>query len=110
MVKGYRIEKFEPVEIFKERMKNFNESTIECTNHTFFRLSEKQRKVFTYDELKRILLNETPLRVGIQYNGNYAVFYQYKDKSTIIKIVISFKAMLIRIVTFMVLHTAQLPR
>lgn len=39
MVKGYRIEKFESVEIFKERMKNFNENIIECTSHTFFRAS-----------------------------------------------------------------------
>lgn len=44
MVKGYRVEESEPIEIFKERMKNFDENTIECTSHTFFRLSEKTTK------------------------------------------------------------------
>lgn len=109
MVKGYRIERFEDVSIFAEKMKNFDENTIECTEHTFFRLSEKQRKVFTCDTLKSFLLSEIPLRVGIQYNLNYAAFYKYKE-GNIIKIVISFKPIFIRIVTFMILGKEQLPR
>src|SRR3989344_7489453 len=109
MVKGYRIEKFEDISIFVDRINNFNEKNIECTDHTFFRLSEKQRKAFACDELKRILINEIPLRVGIQYNGNYAAYYKYKE-NRIIKIIINFKPTLIRIVTFMILSQEQLPR
>lgn len=107
--KGYRIAEFEDIEVFRNRMKNFDENSIECTDHTFFRLSEKQRKEFTCDMLKNFILNEIPLRVGIQVNRNYAVYYKYPN-NRIIKIVISFKPSLVRTVTFMILDKEQLPR
>ena len=109
MGKSYRIEKFEPVSVFRKRMKYFDENTIECTSHTLFRLSEKQREVFRCEKLKHFLLEENPLKVGIQYNGNYAVYYKFKGQK-IIKIIISFKTNRIRIITFYILHEKQLPR
>ena len=107
--KGYKIEKFEDIEVFVNRMKDFDVKTIECTDHTLFRLSEKQRKEFTCDILKNFLLNEIPLKVGIQANTNHAVYYKY-PQNRIIKIVISLKTNMIRIITFMVLDKEQLPR
>ena len=107
--KGFRIVKFEDNGVFHERMKNFDSHSIECTNHTFFRLSEKQKKELTCDVLKNSLLNDIPLKVGIQANGNYAVYYKYAG-NTVLKIVISVKPVLIRTVTFTILNKEQLPR
>lgn len=109
MSKGYRIAEFEDIEVFHGKMKNFTNDTIECTDHTFFRLSEKQKKEFTCDALKSFLLNEVPLKVGIQVNKNYAVYYKYPN-NRIIKIVASLKPNVVRIITFMILDKEQLPR
>ncbi|MCX6818449.1 MAG: hypothetical protein NT129_00415 [Candidatus Aenigmarchaeota archaeon] len=106
--KGYKIIEFEPISTFSERMKQFNENTIECTEHTLFRLSEKQREIFKCEKLKEFLLNSTPLKVGIQKNENYAIYYEYKDKRTI-KIIISFKPNKIRVITFYILDIRQIP-
>ena len=103
------IEKFEGESVFVERMKNFNEDTIECTSHSLFRLSEKQRETFTCDVLKGFLLDNEPLRVGIKYNRNYAVYYNFKGKQ-LLKIILSVKPDKIRIVTFKILDKSQLPR
>jgi len=70
-------------------MQNIDEEEIECTKHTLFRLSQKQRQVFNCEELKRILLHETPIRVGVQYNGNYAIYYRSEKRPGIIKIIIN---------------------
>lgn len=108
-MKGHRIEKFEEVAEFYERMKHFDVSSIECTAHTFFRLSEAQRKVFTEDNLKNFLLHEVPLKVGVQHNGNYAVYYKYREK-TAIKLVIDIKLSIISVVTFYIVDISQIPR
>jgi len=109
MIKGYKIEKLEAIAVFTERMKNFDENTIECTIHTFFRLSEKQRKVLNCDELKRFLLKSIPVKVAIQYNKNYAIWYDYKGQK-LLKMLLSLKPDKIRIVTFTILDKSQLPR
>lgn len=110
MIKGHRIESFEDVAIFFERISSFDSAAIECTSHTFFRLSEKQRKIFTCDALKEILLNKMPLKVGVQYNGNYAVFYKAKEKLHVIRIILDFKPAQISIVTFYIIDVEQMPR
>ncbi|MEW5955950.1 MAG: hypothetical protein AB1626_05460 [Candidatus Micrarchaeota archaeon] len=110
MLKGHRIERFEDVDEFLEGLKNLREADVECTPHTFFRLSEKQRKLFTEGELKHLLFCERPLRVGIQCNGNHALYYKHKDKSTVIKVIVSFKPAAASIITFYVLDISELPR
>ena len=107
--KGFRIAEFKDISVFREKMKNFDVRSIECTDHTFFRLSEKQRKEFTCDALKSFLLNDIPLKVGIQVNSNYAVYYKYAE-NRVLKIVMAFRPTLIRIVTFKILDKNQLPR
>lgn len=109
MPKGYMIEKIEDASVFVSKMRSFDENSIECTPHTLFRLSEGQRKVFACDILKGILLNKVPLKVCIQYNGNYATYYKYKEQS-IIKIIVSIKTTFIRIVTFMIVAESQIPK
>ena len=62
-------------------IKDHKPEQIECTNHTFFRLSDKQRKIFKCEKLKTFILNEEPMLVGLQGNGNYAVFYKHEKKT-----------------------------
>ena len=75
---------------FLKIIKKYKEEQIECTNHTFFRLSQKQREIFTQNELKEIVFKEKPLLAGIQNNGNYAVFYE-KEKNKTLKIILRFR-------------------
>jgi len=107
MKRSYRIEKFEDVAVFRERMKNFDPNTIECTEHTFFRLSEGQRKIFRCDDLKSVLLNDIPLRIGIQYDRKYAIYYNYQGR--VLKMLLSLSPNKIRIVTFWLINRNQLP-
>jgi len=92
---------------FLDRIKKYKEEQIDCTEHTFFRLNEAQRKIYTYKELTRILFKETPFLVGIQFNDNYAVFYHYKNK--VLKIILSIGDRKINIVTFYFIEEWQIP-
>ncbi len=108
MVKGHLIASFEEVSVFLERIRSFDSNSIDCSDHAFFRLSEKQRKVFTCEKIKDYLLNQTPLKVGIQNNGNFAVFYNY-GKTTVIKIIIDMRLTLINTVTFYIIDRSRVP-
>ena len=46
MIKGHKIENKIDIEKFLDIVKNYTEEQIITTQHTFFRLAEKQRKVF----------------------------------------------------------------
>ncbi len=109
MQHGHKIEKFEKINIFKEKLEHYDEIDVECTLHTFFRLSGKQREIFTCDIVKELLFHQTPVKVGIQYNQNYAAFYEH-EKQRILKVVISFRLNKVNIVTFYILDSRQLPR
>ncbi len=108
MVYGNKIVKKVAVEDFLEIMKEYSKDQIVCTNHTFIRLSEKQKKEFTCELLQEYLFHEIPIQVGIQDNNNYAVYYKYKDTfmRLILDIVVARK---INIVTFY-LPEGELPR
>ncbi len=82
---------------------------VNCTDHTFFRLSEKQRKVFKCDTIKDYLIGEMPVLVGIQYNKCYTLFYKYKRK-TFIRVIIDITADRIEVVTFFIIEENHLPR
>ena len=55
-----KIKKKIEVDDFVRTIKKYKIEEIECTIHTFMRLSQKQRKIFTCDELKEILMKDTP--------------------------------------------------
>ncbi len=107
MFKSTKIEKKLNVDKLLSIIKRYKEE-IECTSHTFFRLSEKQRKIFTCAELRRILLNEKPFLTGIQYNGNYALFYKYQNKN--LKIIVGINDRKVNIVTFYFIEEWQIPK
>ena len=109
MVEGHRIERKIKVAEFLELIKDYSREYINCTNHTFFRLSEKQRKVFKCDKIRDYLLDETPHLTGIQYNGCYAVFYKY-EKKKFIRVILGINLRKLEVVTFYVIEETQLPR
>ena len=78
------------ISLFLERVKKIKQEKIECTTHAFFRLSKKQKAVYTEGELKRVLIEEAPFLVGIQDNECHAVFYNYKGK--ILKMIVVFNS------------------
>ncbi|MEA3514387.1 MAG: hypothetical protein U9R34_02845 [Nanoarchaeota archaeon] len=79
MIKGHRIERKIEIEDYLAIINNLNEEKIKTTKHTFFRLKEKERKIFKEKVIREFILREIPKLVGIQYNRLYAVFYKYDN-------------------------------
>ncbi|MEA3329220.1 MAG: hypothetical protein U9Q06_00570 [Nanoarchaeota archaeon] len=96
------------IEKFLKILSKYSEEKIECTDHTFFRLSEAQRKFYTCEELKRILIQQKPFLVGLQYNENYALFYKYNNRN--LKILVNLDITKIKIVTFYFIQEWQIPK
>jgi len=103
-----KIEKKVSIDGFIKIIEKYKPEQIECTEHTFFRLSQKQRGIFTCEKLKKILLSEKPFLVGIQYNSNYAVFYKHNNKN--LKIIIAIETRKVKIVTFYYILEWQIPK
>ena len=108
MVEGHRIERKIKVNSFIEMMKHYSIENLQCTIHTFIRLSDKQRKIFKCDNVKEYLLSEIPILVGIQHNKCYAIFYKYKNQR-FIRIIADISLSKINIVTFYIIENDQLP-
>jgi len=108
MLEETKIKKRVELQEFINFIKEYGKEQIECTTHTFFRLSEKQRKILTCDELRNILTKEKPVLVGLQNNENYAVFYKYKEKN--LKMIIAFNDRKVKIVTFYLIEEWQIPK
>ncbi len=101
------IEKVE-VDKFLILKEKYSENQIECTRHVFFRLSDKQRLIYTEKELCLIIIKEKPFLVGLQHNGNYAAFYHYDSKT--LKVIMSLDDRKVNIVTFYFISEWQIPR
>ena len=105
---GNKIKKKVEVKEFLKFLKEYGSEQIECTHHTFFRLSEKQRKIFTCEQLKEIITTKRPFLVGIQHNQNYALFYKHQNKN--LKIIVNFSDRKVKIVTFYFIEEWQIPK
>ena len=92
---------------FVRKVKDYGIESIESTAHSFFRLSEKQRKIYTEESLKKIIFNEVPIEVGIEKNGNYALIYNFNAGKELLKILVNFSPNKIYIVTFYILTKEQ---
>ena len=103
-----KIKKKIEIKDFINIIKKYNAEQIECTVHTFFRLSQKQRKIFTCEELKSILLKDVPFLVGIHNNDNYAAFYKHRNKN--LKIILVIEPQKVKIVTFYYILEWQIPK
>lgn len=109
MIKGHKIKKEIKIQEFLDLISDYPANKIKCTNHTFFRLSEKQRKFFKCQELKVFLLEKVPVFAGLQHNNNYAVFYAHKE-NTVIRLVLYISSTGIQIVTFYRIEKKNIPR
>ena len=108
MIKGHKIERKIETKDFTDIIKNLSEDCINTTDHTFFRLNEKQRKVFKEEVIKGVILKEIPILVGIQYNNCYAVFYKYGKET--LRITLEVCPNKINIVTFYIIDNQQIPK
>ncbi len=105
---GIRIVKKVTNEEFLELINGFEKTNIITTNHAFFRLSSKQRKLFKEETIKELILNETPVFAGIQENGCYSAYY--KVKNVLYRLILSHEIDKIRVVSFWIPNHQQLPR
>lgn len=90
------IEKID-ADTFKEIV-NKNKDNIFVGAHAFDHLSMSQRKIFKEEDLIKPLLQETPIQIGLQRNGRYAVFYR-RDKYYL-RLIISVSVKKLEIITF----------
>ena len=109
MAYGSIIVKRVEIKEFLDTIKEYSREEIECTNHTFFRLSDQQKKIYTPEKLREIILFETPILVGIQENRNYAAFYK-KIENKILRIILDIQIGKINIVTFYFINSNSLPK
>ncbi len=100
MVSGHRIAETIESGAFAQKIRGY-EGRIFCTPHTFFRLSEQQRRVLTCETLIEILLNEAPRLAGVQRNGCFTAFYAYREKR-FLRVVLDLKPDRAHIVTFVI--------
>ena len=103
-----KIEKIITIKEFLELIYHYNSDDVNITDHTLFRLSENQRKIFKEEVLKKYLIRHIPIMVGIQYNNNYAIFYQHEKN--VLKIIIELQPLKINVITFFIINANQIPR
>jgi len=106
MIKGHKIEKKIDLDYFLELINNIKEENIITTKHSFFRLKESQRKIYSEQIIKDYILGGKPILIGIQFNGNYSVFYSHKG--LFLKLILDIKTQNINIVTFYIVD--KLPK
>lgn len=107
MVEGHKIQEKVEIEVFLEIIKNLKPEDIEVRDHAVFRVKRAERKAFK-DKLTDTLLHENPVLVGIQRNGNHAVYY--KQESEHLKMILDVQPKSITIVTAYKIDHKQVPR
>jgi hypothetical protein len=91
---------------FTQMVEGYTEKKIETTAHTFFRINQKQRKVYNDTTLKEYILKRKPIEVIEQENNNLAILYNFEETKKILKVVIR-PTDKIYIVTFYILNRGQ---
>ena len=81
MIDPNKIKRRIPVNDFIVLIRRYSPESIEDSGHAFKRLSQKQRELFTIEEVRKILLKDHPFLIGIQENDNHAVFYKHQGKN-----------------------------
>ena len=89
-------------------IRKYSPESIEDSGHAFRRLSQRQRELFTIEEVRKILLKDKPFLVGIQENNNYAVFYKHQGKN--LRIILKLESQKVKIVTFYNILEWQIPK
>jgi hypothetical protein len=102
-----KIKKKVQVSDFFILIRKYTSRDIEDSGHAFKRLSQRQREIFTMDEIRKILFEDKPFLVGIQENENYACFYKHQGKN--LRIILKFDNRKVKIVTFYYVLDWQIP-
>jgi len=108
MLDPNKINRKVPVNEFISLIRKYSPKNIEDSGHAFKRLSQRQRELFTIEEIRKLLLKEKPFLVGIQENNNHAVFYKHQGKN--LKIILKTESQKIKIVTFYNILEWQIPK
>ncbi|MEK6850072.1 MAG: hypothetical protein AABX85_00690 [Nanoarchaeota archaeon] len=108
MLDPNKIKRKIPVNHFIIIIRKYPSKNIEDSDHAFKRLSQKQRELFTIGEVRKILLENHPFLVGIQENGNHAVFYKHQGKN--LRLIIKLESQKVKIVTFYNILEWQIPK
>ena len=96
------------VKEFITLIRRYSPKSIEDSGHAFKRLSQRQRELFTIEEVRKILLENHPFLVGIQTNNNYAVFYKHQGKN--LRMIIKLESQKVKIVTLYNILEWQVPK
>jgi len=107
MLEPNKIKKIVNINYFLLLIRKFRQEDIEDSQHSFKRLSQRQREIFNIEEIRKILLKDRPFLVGIQENGNYAVFYKHLGKN--LRIILRLENKKVKIVTFYYILDEQIP-
>jgi len=91
---------------FKSKIEKVPENNIITTKHTFFRLSEKQRKIYDEKLLKEFILKKEPIEIWKQMNDNLAIIYKFRENNHL-KIIVNLAPKKVYIVTFYILNRKQ---
>ncbi len=107
-IESTKIKKKVDIHDFKALIKKYQSDQIICTPHTFFRLGQAQREIYTCEELRKILLLQTPFLAGLQNNRNYAVYYKYQKRN--LKTILKIGNRKVNIITFYFIEEWQIPK
>ncbi len=108
MLDPNKIKKEVAVNNFISLIRKYSPDSIEDSGHAFKRLSQRQRELFTIEEIRKILLKEKPFLIGIQENGNHSAFYKHLGKN--LRIILKLEATKVKIVTFYYILEWQIPK
>ena len=97
-----------PINDFIQVIRKYSHESIEDSEHAFKRLSQRQRELFTIEEVRNILLKDRPFLVGVQENDNHAVFYKHQGKN--LRMIIKLESQKVKIVTFYYILEWQVPK
>ncbi len=105
MIDGHKIESKISIKSFLIKFNNYSSEKIDITPHAFFRLSQKQRKLYKEEDLLNTIHSVMPIEVSIQKDGRYAVIYPFENK--LLKVLLEIYPNKIYIVTFYILNKKQ---
>ena len=108
MLDPNKIKRKIPVNDFIALIRKYSSDNIEDSGHAFKRLSQRQRELFTIEDVRKILLKDHPFLVGIQENDNHAVFYKHQGKN--LRMIIKLESQKVKIVSFYNILEWQIPK
>ncbi|HEA46532.1 MAG TPA: hypothetical protein ENH99_02000 [Candidatus Pacearchaeota archaeon] len=105
MIDSHKIKEKISVKSFMQKFDSYSQEDLEITPHAFFRLSQKQRRLYEKDRLIQVIYSTKPIEVSIHKDGRYAVIYPFEKR--LLKVLFEIYPKKIYIVTFYILNKKQ---